>query len=91
MIEITAIEKPDPGAVVWSGSAKLSGRRALIWFYQPRHWLHVQEQDDRNPRCWMNIDPEDGWREQVVRAVRKFERSQHLPPAPPPLAVRPTL
>jgi hypothetical protein len=91
MIEVTGIVKPDPGAAVWSGTAKVSGRRALQWFYWPRNWLHVREQDDRNPRCWMNVDPEEGWREQVLRAIRKSERTPPLLPAPPAVAEHPAI
>jgi hypothetical protein len=50
-----------PGANIWSGTARI-GRRNFLWFYWPRNWLHVQEQDGRNPRCWMNIDPPAGTR-----------------------------
>jgi hypothetical protein len=73
MIEITSVVKPHPGADVWSGTAKI-GRRNLHWFHC-RQWLQVREQDRINPRCWMNIEPEDGWRDQVRRAIRRARRS----------------
>jgi hypothetical protein len=70
VIKITSVEKPDRGATIWSGKAKI-GTHTLEWFYWPRHWLHVREQDDRNPRCWMNIETPEGFREAVQRAIRK--------------------
>jgi hypothetical protein len=68
-MKITSIAKPDPGANIWSGKAKI-GNRNLEWFYWPRHWLHVREQDEINPRCWMNVDPPAGARPAVLKAVR---------------------
>jgi hypothetical protein len=73
-VKITSIEKPDPGATIWSGRAKIESRN-FLWFYWPRHWLHVQEQDRRNPRCWMNVDPPHGARDQILRVVRMAKRS----------------
>src|SRR5229473_8579641 len=62
--KITSIEKPDRGANIWSGKAN-DGERNFLWFYWPRNWMHVQEQDDRNRRCWMNIDPPAGALEEI--------------------------
>jgi hypothetical protein len=72
-VKITSIEKPDLGATVWSGKAKI-GTRNLEWFYWPRNWLHVREQDERNPRCFMNIETPEGLREEILRAVRRSKR-----------------
>jgi hypothetical protein len=69
-MKITSVEKPDPGATIWSGRAKI-GTRTLEWFYWPRHWLHVRKRDRRNPHCWMNIEPPQGAREAIQRAIRK--------------------
>jgi hypothetical protein len=74
MIEITSVVEPHPGADMWSGTAKI-GHRNLQWFHC-RQWLHVQEQDQINLRCWMNIEPEDGWRDHVRRAIRRAKRSR---------------
>jgi hypothetical protein len=71
--KITSIEKPDPGATIMSGAAKI-GTRSLQWFYWPRNWLHVREQDRRNPHCWMNIETPEGFREEVLKAVRRAKR-----------------
>jgi hypothetical protein len=68
---ITGIDKPHPrpAAPAWSGTAVQDGRN-LKWYYWPRHWLHVQEQDERNPRCWMNAEPSAGARRAVQKAIR---------------------
>jgi hypothetical protein len=73
-MKITSIEKLDRGATIWRGTAKI-GRRNSLWFYWPRSWLHVQEQDRRNPRCWMNIETPEGFREEVLKAIRRVKRS----------------
>ena len=73
-MKITSVEKPDPGATIWSGRAKIE-RRNFLWIYWPRNWLHVQEQDGRNPRCWMNIEAPEDFREEVLKAVRRAKRS----------------
>jgi hypothetical protein len=72
-MKITSIEKPDPGATIWSGRAKIE-RCSVLWLYWPRNWLHVREQDSRNPRCWMNIETPEGFREEVLKAVRRAKR-----------------
>jgi hypothetical protein len=74
VMKITSIEKPDPGATIWSGRAKIE-RRNVLWFYWPRNWLHVQEQDGRNPRSWMNIETPEGFHEEVLKAIRRAKRS----------------
>jgi hypothetical protein len=50
-MKITGIEKPlpTPAAPIWSGTA-VDGSRNFQWFYWPRHWLHVREQDKTCPR-----------------------------------------
>jgi hypothetical protein len=72
MMKITRIDKPlpMPAAPVWSGAAS-DGSRNFLWYYWPRHWLNVQEQDEINPRCWMNIDPPAGAKKAVLKAVRE--------------------
>jgi len=70
---LTSVVKPDPGANIWSGTATIGGRNSL-WYYWPRNWLHVQEQDGRNPRCWMNIETPEGFREEVLKAIRRAKR-----------------
>jgi hypothetical protein len=88
MIEITTIKKPDQGSSIWSGKASI-GKRRLMWFYSPRQWLHVQEQDHINPKCWMNIDPPEGARDAVLRAIRKVKHPPRLiPPALVPAMAR---
>jgi hypothetical protein len=74
-MKITKIDKPDQGATVWSGRAK-TGTRTLEWFYWPRHWLHVREQQPGNPRVWINIEPPEGLKQQVLNAVRRAKRSE---------------
>jgi hypothetical protein len=68
-MQITSIEAPPLNCSVWSGTA-VEGTKQLQWYYEPRSWLHVQEQDGRNPRCWMNVDPPYGARRIVQAAVR---------------------
>jgi hypothetical protein len=80
-VKITGIEKPPPPPVapVWSGTAEEAGKN-LQWFYWPSNWLHIREQDDINPRCWMNVDPPAGARRAVLKAVREIRGSpQHRP------------
>ncbi|UPK04471.1 hypothetical protein [Bradyrhizobium sp. 170] len=77
-MKITSIDKPKQGTAIWSGSASI-GKRRLIWFYSPCQWLHVQEQDHINPKCWMNIEPPSGAKDAVLRAIRKTR-----PPSPHP-------
>jgi hypothetical protein len=73
-MQITSIEKPDPkpAAPIWSGTA-VDGSRNLQWFYWPRHWLHVRELDPTYPdgQLWMNIDPPEGAKKAVLKAVRE--------------------
>jgi hypothetical protein len=76
MMEVTSVEKPlpRPAAPIWSGNAEI-GTRNLEWFYWPRHWLHVREQEPNNPRCWMNIETPEGFREEVLKAIRSAKQS----------------
>jgi hypothetical protein len=71
-MKITRIEKPDPkpAAPIWSGTA-VDGSRNLEWFLWPRHWLHVREQDNVNPRCWMNVEPPEGAKKAILKAIRE--------------------
>jgi hypothetical protein len=75
---VTSIVKPANGANIWSGRASIGNRR-LVWFYCPRHWLHVQEQDHINPKCWMNIPTPEGARDAVLRAIRKTRSPSACP------------
>jgi hypothetical protein len=68
-MQITSIEAPPLNCSVWSGTA-IEGTKKLLWYYEPRSWLHVQEQDERNPCCWMNIDPPDGAKRAALKVVR---------------------
>jgi hypothetical protein len=70
---ITSVVKPNQGANIWSGTATI-GPRNFLWFYWPRNWLHVQEQDGRIPQCWMNVEAPAGAREQVQRAIRRAKQ-----------------
>jgi hypothetical protein len=72
-MKITGIKRPlpKPAAPIWSGTATTEAGKNLLWYYWPRHWLHVQEQDEINPRCWMNVDPPAGAKKAVLRAVRE--------------------
>ncbi|MEY9590576.1 hypothetical protein ABIA06_002867 [Bradyrhizobium yuanmingense] len=65
---ITSIER-HTGSGMWHGTAIHEGKR-LMWYFRPRSWLHVHEQDKRNPDCWMNVEPPVGARQVVMRAVR---------------------
>lgn len=67
-MDILTVEKHS-GSGQWFGEAVHEGRR-YKWYYRPRGWLHVHEQDERNPRCWMNISPTAGMRTAVLKAVR---------------------
>jgi hypothetical protein len=63
---ITSVEK---GSGIWHGTAMLDNKN-LKWFYSPRRMFDVQEQDERNPRCWMNVDPPHGAKRAVLKAIR---------------------
>jgi hypothetical protein len=67
-MQITSIER-HAGSGQWLGTAH-DGAKNYLWYYQPRSFLHMQEQDERNPRCWMNVEPPDGARQIVLKAVR---------------------
>jgi hypothetical protein len=75
MMKITSIKKPlpQPAAPIWSGAATETGKN-FLWYYWPRHWLHFQEQDEINPRAWMNIDPPAGAKKAILRAIREGRR-----------------
>jgi hypothetical protein len=70
-MQITSIKKahPKPAAPIWSGTA-VDGSKNYEWFYWPRCWLHVREQDKLVPQAWMNVDPPDGAKKAVLKAVR---------------------
>lgn len=65
-MKIIKIEKH---AGMWHGTASDSAGN-FLWFYQPRGFLRFQKQDEQNPRCWMNIEPPDGARQIILKAVR---------------------
>ncbi|RTE92463.1 hypothetical protein D6B98_13110 [Bradyrhizobium sp. LVM 105] len=67
-MKITSVEK-HVGSGQWFGEAAHEGKR-YKWYYQPRRWLHVHEQDERNPYCWMVVEPPQGARETVLKAIR---------------------
>jgi hypothetical protein len=69
-MNITKVIPPKNGGALWSGTATEAGKN-LLWYYWPRHWLHVQEQDEINLRAWMNVDPPAGAKKAVLRAVRE--------------------
>ena len=68
-LKITSINTPMARCTQWSGMAS-AGDKNYEWFYEPRSYLHMREQDGRNPRCWMNIEPLKGARRVVLSAVR---------------------
>lgn len=73
-MQITSIEKvQNAGFSIWTGEAQHGGKR-LKWYYWPRHWLHVHEQDVTVPQAWMNIDPPDGATKAVQQAIRRSRR-----------------
>jgi hypothetical protein len=67
-MQITSIER-HAGSGMWHGTAIVGGKNHT-WFYRPRSFLRMAEQDEINPRCFMNIEPPDGARQIVLRAVR---------------------
>jgi hypothetical protein len=67
-MNITSIEM-HAGSGMWHGTATHAGKH-LLWYFRPRSWLHVQEQDDINPRCWMNVDAPQGMRQIILKAIR---------------------
>jgi len=67
-MNITSIER-HAGSGMWHGTATHAGKNCM-WYFRPRSWLHVHEQDERNPRCWMNVEPPDNARQIVLKAVR---------------------
>jgi hypothetical protein len=68
-MKITSIEFHQ-GSGMWHGHA-VAGGKNHEWFYRPRERLLVREQDDLNPKCWMNIETPEGARKAIVKAVRK--------------------
>jgi hypothetical protein len=64
-VEITTIERHG----MWHGTAN-GARKKYLWYYQPRSMLHLMEQDDSNPRSWMYVEPPDGFRQIVLKAIR---------------------
>jgi hypothetical protein len=67
-MKITKIEKA-AGSGLWHGTAIVGGKNHT-WFYRPRSFLHMAVQDEINPRCFMYIEPPDGARQIVLKAVR---------------------
>jgi hypothetical protein len=67
-MQITNIEK-HAGSGMWHGSAN-DGDKNYLWYYRPRSSFRMQEQDEINPRCWMNVDPPEGAKRAVLKAVR---------------------
>ncbi|MBB4422298.1 hypothetical protein GGD66_000824 [Bradyrhizobium sp. CIR48] len=76
---ITSIER-HAGSGMWHGTAVHEGR-GLMWYYRPRSWLRVQQQDERNPNCWMNVEPPAGARQVVTHAIRTAKASGMRPQA----------
>jgi len=70
-MQITSIEHSGSG---WNGAASDDGKNYL-WYYWSRRSLHFQEQDEINPRCWMNVDPPEGAKKAVLKAVRLARKS----------------
>jgi hypothetical protein len=68
-MKITGLNKPKKLNPVWSGTAT-DGDKNYEWFYWPRFFVHIREQDETNPRCWMNIEPSDGAKRIIRSAVR---------------------
>ncbi|MBB4257310.1 hypothetical protein [Bradyrhizobium sp. CIR3A] len=67
-MDILTVEK-HVGSGQWFGEASHEGKR-YKWYYQPRRWLHLHEQDGRNPHCWMVVEPPAGMRHAVLAAIR---------------------
>ena len=67
-MKITKIEK-HTGSRMWHGTATI-GARNYMFYFRPRSFLHMTEQDEINPRCWMNVEPPEGARQIVLKAVR---------------------
>jgi hypothetical protein len=68
-MQITGIEF-HRGSGMWHGTAS-EGDKKYMFYYLPRSLFHMTEQDEMNPRCWMNIEPREGARQIVLRAVRR--------------------
>jgi hypothetical protein len=69
-VEVTTIER----GTIWHGTAN-GEAKSYLWYYEPRRFLHLMEQDARNPRCWMYVEPPDGFRQIVLKAIRS---ARHL-------------
>ena len=67
-MKITSINKPMKRCTQWWGTA-MNGERNHLWFYEPRRRLRKHEQDNRNPHCWMNVEPPANARPIVLKAV----------------------
>lgn len=68
VVKITRIER-HAASGMWHGMATGAAKN-YEWFYQPRSFLHMREQDDINPRCWMNVEPPTSAKPAVLRAIR---------------------
>ena len=68
-MKITSINKPMKRSTMWWGTA-IDGDKNYEWFYDPRRRLLVREEEPRIPGRFMNIDPPNGARRKVVKAVR---------------------
>ena len=53
----------------WHGTA-YAGAKNYLWYYRPRSFLHMQEQHELNPRCWMNVEPSESAKPAVLKAIR---------------------
>jgi hypothetical protein len=70
-MQITSIEK-HAGSDIWHGVATEDADH-YQWFWDEDSPLplKMRQQDQRNPRCWMNVDPPAGARQIVLRAIRE--------------------
>jgi hypothetical protein len=55
------------------GKATHRGKKASL-VLPATSFRHLQKQDDINPRCWMNVEPPNGARQIVLKAV---DRKDH--------------
>ncbi len=68
-MKITAINKPMKRCTQWWGTA-IDGDKNYEWFYQPRRWLHMREEDPGIPGCFMNVNPPPPAKQAVLTAIR---------------------
>jgi hypothetical protein len=68
-MKITTINKPMKRCTQWWGTG-IDGDKNYEWFYEPRSRFAMREEEPNIPGSFTYIEPPDGARRIVVKAVR---------------------